>query len=234
MTAPSDGSRARVGDGGWRVSHALAAFGAGVLASVPAYLLIRSGGVTVFESFAVVGGAQTLVTIGVVSWLARAPSRRLPGLRPRLSDVGWLFVGAGLVLALSWATYVVIQSLFGGDAPVQSVVQSVGEAEGPAARLAVVAVSVLLAPISEELVFRGVLLSAVGRRLSARWAAAVTGALFALTHLALDFDSRTAVPALFVMGWVLAAAVQRNGRLAPAVAAHMGFNLVGVLALFYL
>ena len=35
------------------------------------------------------------------------------------------------------------------------------------------------------------------------------------------------------MGWVLAAAVQRSGRLGPAVAAHMGFNLVGVLALFY-
>ena len=93
--------------------------------------------------------------------------------------------------------------------------------------------SVLLAPISEELVFRGVLLAAVARRLSARWAAVVTAAAFALTHLALDFDSTTAVPALFVMGWVLAAAVQRSGRLAPAVAAHLGFNLVGVLALFY-
>jgi hypothetical protein len=99
--------------------------------------------------------------------------------------------------------------------------------------VAVVVVSVLLAPVSEELVFRGVLLQAVGRRLSARWAAVVTAAVFALAHLALDFGSATAVPALFVMGWVLAAAVQRHGRLGPAVAAHMGFNLVGVLALFY-
>jgi membrane protease YdiL (CAAX protease family) len=231
VTASQDGGRGEAG--GWRVSHAGAAFGAGLLASVPAYLLIRSGGVTVFESFAVVAGAQTLVAIAVVAWLARAPGRPLPGLRPAVSDLGFVFLGAGLAVVLSWATYVIIQAVFGGDAPVQGVVQSAGEAEGLAARLAVVVVSVLLAPVSEELVFRGVLLSAVRHRLSGRWAAAVNAAAFALTHLALDFEAATAVPALFVMGWVLAAAVQRSGRIAPAVAAHMGFNLVGVLTLFY-
>ena len=35
------------------------------------------------------------------------------------------------------------------------------------------------------------------------------------------------------MGWVLAAAVQRSGRLAPRWPPTLGFNLVGVLALFY-
>jgi membrane protease YdiL (CAAX protease family) len=215
------------------VSHAVAAFGAGVLASVLASLAVWSGGITVFEGFAVVGATQTLVTIGTVALLARAPGRGPLRLHPMLVDFGWLLLGAGLVVGLSWASYVIIQSLFGGDAPVQSVVQSAEEAVGWAARVAVVVVSVVLAPISEELVFRGVLLQAVGRRLSARWAAVVTAAAFALTHLALDFHAATAVPALFIMGWVLAAAVQRSGRLTPAVAAHMGFNLVGVLALFY-
>jgi membrane protease YdiL (CAAX protease family) len=232
-TGEGDGGSHWGGAGLWRVSHAVAAFGAGVVASVAAAAAVWSGGVTVFEGFAVVGATQTLVTIGVVAFLARPPGRQPLGLRPRLPDLGWLLLGAGLVVALSWATYVVIQSVFGGDAPVQSVVQSVGEAEGWAARVAVVVVSVLLAPVSEELVFRGVLLQAVGRRLSVRWAAVVTAAVFALAHFALDFDAATAVPALFVMGWVLAAAVQRSGRLGPAVAAHIGFNLVGVLALFY-
>jgi uncharacterized protein len=231
VTASQDGSRGEAG--GWRVRHAVAAFGAGALASVPAYLAVRSGGVTVFELFAVVSGAQTLVTIAVVVFLGRASGRPLPGLRPAVADLGFLLLGAGLAVALSWATSVVIQAVFGGDAPVQAVVQSAGEAEGLAARLAVVVASVLLAPVSEELVFRGVLLSAVRRGLSARPAGAVTAAAFALTHLALDFEAAPAVPALFVMGWVLAAAVQRSGRLAPAVAAHMGFNLVAVLALFY-
>ena len=157
----------------------------------------------------------------------------LPGLRPALVDVGWLLAGAGLVMALSWATYLFVEAVLGGDAPVQGVVQTADEAAGAAARLAVLVVSVGLAPISEELVFRGVLLSAVSRRLAPGWAAVITAAAFALTHLALDFESATAVPALFVMGWVLALAVQRTGRLGPAVAAHVGFNLVGVLALFY-
>ena len=219
--------------GGWQVSHAVAAFGAGVLASVAAAAAVWSGGVTVFEAFAVVGATQTLVTIAVIAWLARAPGRRPLGVRPAVADLRFVFLGAGLAVALSWATYVVIQAVFGGDTPVQGVVQSAGDAEGPAARWAVVVVSIVLAPVSEELVFRGALLAAVRRWLSARWAAVVTAAVFALTHLALDFEAATAVPALFVMGWVLAAVVQRGGRLAPAVAAHMGFNLVGVLALFY-
>ena len=59
----------------------------------------------------------------------------------------------------------------------------------------------------------------------------VTAAAFALTHLALDPDAAVAVPALFVMGVVLAALVQRRGRLGPAVVTHVGFNLLGVVGL---
>jgi len=76
-----------------------------------------------------------------------------------------------------------------------------------------------------------VLLRALGRRLSAGLAALVSAAAFALAHLVLDFQSWVAVPALFVVGLVLAVVVQRWGRLAPAVAAHIGFNLVGVIGL---
>jgi membrane protease YdiL (CAAX protease family) len=55
--------------------------------------------------------------------------------------------------------------------------------------------------------------------------------VFALAHLALDFDAAAAVPALFVAGLVLAEVTRRRNRLGPAVLTHVGFNLVGVLAL---
>ena len=231
MTAPRDGRIAPPDDGGWRISHAVLAFGTGVLASVAAYLLVHPGGVTVFESFAVVGGAQSLATIGVIAWLARSAGR--PSLRPRpaWSDAAFLLLGAALALAVSWLTYLVVVQVFGGEMPAQAVVQIADEAEGWPAIVAVVVVAVLLAPPAEELVFRGVLLRALGRRLSAGLAALVSAAAFALAHLVLDFQSWTAVPALFVVGLVLAVVVQRWGRLAPAVAAHIGFNLVGVIGL---
>ena len=231
MTAPHDGRIAPPGNGEWLISHAVLAFGTGVLASVAAYLLVQRGGVTVFESFAVVGGAQSLATIGVIAWLGRRAGR--PSLRPRpaWSDAAYLLLGASLALAVSWLTYLVVVQVFGGEIPAQAVVQIADEAEGRPAMVAVVVVAVLLAPLAEELVFRGALLRALGRRLSVGPAALVSAAAFALAHLVLDFQSAVAAPALFVVGLVLAAVVQRRGRLAPAVAAHMGFNLVGVLGL---
>jgi len=213
------------------VSHAAVAFGAGVLASVAAAAAVWSGGVTVFEAFAVVGATQTLVTIGAVAWLARAPGREPLGLLPAAFDAAFVFVGAALAVAVSLVTYAVVQWVFGGEVPVQGVVEVADDARGAAAQVAVVVVTVLLAPIAEELVFRGVLLRALQHRFSARTTRLITAAAFVLTHLALDPDAAVAVPALFVMGVVLAAVVQRRGRLSPAVFAHVGFNLVGVVAL---
>jgi len=231
VTASGDEASDRGGAGRWRVSHAVAAFGAGVLAAVAASAAVWSGGVSVFEAFAVVGATQTLVTIAAVSWFARTPGREPLGLRPAASDAAFLFIGAALAVAVSWVTYLVVQVVFGGEAPVQSVVLVADEARGTAARVAVVVVTVLLAPVAEEIVFRGVLLRALQHRFSARVTFFTTAAAFGLAHLALDPDAAVAVPALFVMGLVLAAQVQRRGRLSPAVFTHMGFNLLGVVAL---
>lgn len=231
MTVTSGGGVGGRESGNWQVSHAVAAFGVGVLASLVGAAAVLRGGLSVFESFAVVGGLQTLGTIATVLALGR---RREPlGLRPRRIDGAFLLLGVVLAVGLSWATYLVSQWFFDGDVPVQGVVQVAEGAEGWPARVAVVVVSVILAPLAEELVFRGVLLRALARRLAPRPVALLTAAAFALTHLLLDFNAAPAVPALFVVGVVLAVVAQRYGRLGPAVMGHLGFNLVGVLALLY-
>ncbi len=90
----------------------------------------------------------------------------------------------------------------------------------------------LLQTSSEELLFRGVLLSALLRRMRAARAVAVSAVLFALVHLP---DLRWlwyAVPNLALLGAALAWLRLRSGSLWPAVIAHACNNLLAMLAMF--
>ncbi|HEY7071487.1 MAG TPA: type II CAAX endopeptidase family protein, partial [Acidimicrobiales bacterium] len=80
------------------------------------------------------------------------------------------------------------------------------------------------APIIEELFYRGLLLRALERRFSVSWVpVAISAVLFAASHFEpLQF------PALALLGAILAVLVQRTGRLGPAIATHMVFNLTTV------
>jgi hypothetical protein len=84
----------------------------------------------------------------------------------------------------------------------------------------------LLAPLCEELAFRGHLLPLLRARLPAR-AAIVTGALaFAAMH----FDP-VRLASVFLLGCVFGWLAWRSGSLWPAVAAHVGNNGVAALLL---
>jgi membrane protease YdiL (CAAX protease family) len=217
----------------WKVRHAVAALAAGLAGSVLAALAVAAGGITSFEAFAVVGPAQSLAIIGVVAWLARVPppGREPLGLRFVPVDAWGLLAGAGLQIALSLALSWVVVIFFGGEAPVQEVVRVADEAAGPGTRVAVVVTAVLIVPLAEELVFRGVLLRALARRFAGWVTVTASAAAFAAVHL-LDPNAVLAVPALFVMGLVLGRRVLVSGRLGGAVAVHAGFNLLSVLFLF--
>lgn len=217
----------------WKVAHAVVAFASGIGASLLAAVAVAPGGITSFETFAVVGPAQALATLAAVALLRRfsLPEREGLGLRFAPADAWGLLVGAGLQIALSLALSLVVEVFFGGEAPVQEVVQVVDEAVGPGTRVAVAVTAVLLAPLAEELVFRGILLRALARRYPSWVAALGSAAAFALVHL-LDPNAGLAVPALFVMGLVLARQVLSSGRLGGAVVTHASFNLLSVLLLF--
>ncbi|MBP1633277.1 MAG: abortive infection protein [Acidobacteria bacterium] len=218
----------------WTVGHAVAAFAAGIGASLLAALAVAPGGITSFETFAVIGPAQALVSITVVAVLGRFPPPGREGLGLRFAPVDGLAVllGSALQFGLSLLLSLVVVVFLGGEAPVQEVVQIVDEAADPGTRAAVVITAVVLAPLAEELVFRGVLLRALARRYPGWPAAFGSAAAFALAHL-LDANAGLAVPAFLVMGLVLARLVQASGRLGGAVATHAGFNLLSVLLLFF-
>lgn len=95
------------------------------------------------------------------------------------------------------------------------------------ASLAMLLVSaVVVAPVLEEVLFRGLvqtaLLEAGGR--GRRWAVIfVAASWFALVHVGQPWQ---ALPPLFVLGIVLGWVYERTGSLAPCVIVHAGFNAV--------
>ncbi|HUP74446.1 MAG TPA: type II CAAX endopeptidase family protein [Acidimicrobiales bacterium] len=89
-----------------------------------------------------------------------------------------------------------------------------------------VLLTVVGAPIVEELFFRGLLLRALERRLRAPMAIGVSSVLFGLVHFQpLQFL------ALVIFGAIAGILAHRAQRLGPAIWAHIGFNATTVVAL---
>jgi len=85
-----------------------------------------------------------------------------------------------------------------------------------------------VAPVVEELFYRGLLLRSLERSLP-RAAALVTSALiFGAVH----FELRL-LPGLFIAGLVFGWLVQRSGRLGPGIFAHIGFNSVTIITMAF-
>jgi len=85
--------------------------------------------------------------------------------------------------------------------------------------------AVVLGPLAEELLYRGVLLPWLERFLSSRTALAISGAIFAAQHLAYG----PGIAAVFVTGLVLGWARQRTGGLAAPLFIHTAYNGVAAL-----
>jgi hypothetical protein len=83
------------------------------------------------------------------------------------------------------------------------------------------------APLVEELVYRGLLQGAFANRVSQVPAWLAASAWFAIIHF-----RPIEYPGLFVAGLVFGACVLLTGRLGPAVMAHLGFNVAGLVIAF--
>jgi membrane protease YdiL (CAAX protease family) len=84
---------------------------------------------------------------------------------------------------------------------------------------------VVVAPIVEELFYRGLLLQALLERMPRKAATVVAAFLFGLVHFRL-----LQFPGLFAFGLVAAMLMERTNRLGPSVLAHMGFNAASLVS----
>ncbi|MFL6205617.1 MAG: CPBP family intramembrane glutamic endopeptidase [Acidimicrobiales bacterium] len=100
-------------------------------------------------------------------------------------------------------------------------------ANGPLDVFLLVLIVGVMAPVFEEIFYRGLLQrSLLKRGLPPVAAIGITAVLFAATHFQL-----LQLPGLFVAGAVFGTLAYRADRLGPAIAAHLTFNMVTVIAL---
>ncbi len=88
-------------------------------------------------------------------------------------------------------------------------------------KVAIVVSTVVLAPLCEELLFRGLLQSMLRRWASPAVTIAISATLFGLVHVA---DQPQNTPSLIALGIALGIAYERSGRLWTSIGIHALFN----------
>jgi membrane protease YdiL (CAAX protease family) len=153
---------------------------------------------------------------------------RPPGNRWSVA-VGWLLGGVGLQLLIIPFLQVLVE--VHGKVESQEVVEQFEEARGATLVLFAVLV-VTVAPLAEELLFRGALLRGLMRRTTPAWAAFGSSIAFAAVHplTSPSIGSVIAVPGLFVLGMVSAGLAIRTGTLSASILLHAGFNLLTAIS----
>lgn len=152
------------------------------------------------------------------------------GITARPADVIGVGIGVIAQLAVVPAVYAPLRTIwpdtFDDEALSETATDLVDRADG--ALLALLFVLVVAgAPLFEELLYRGFLQRPLLDRFPTPVVLVAVAAVFALVHF-----RPVEYPGLFVAGLVFGLCAWWTGRLGTAVAAHVGFNLVGlVLAL---
>ena len=166
-----------------------------------------------------------VVGTGALTWREMGFSRSIAG---AIEDLGWGAIFAGPVILATLVVQIILVSIFGVTP--EGPLTPTGEPVGLVANLITAA---LVAPIGEEIIFRGVATTAWVRSLGVRQGI-VRGALFfAIAHiltttatsasngLALAIVAFAArVPVALVLGWVFV----RRGSIYASIGLHAAFN----------
>jgi membrane protease YdiL (CAAX protease family) len=170
-----------------------------------------------------------LLSLGFLRWRGVALRPTVGSVRPLGRLVG-LGVGLGLA-AIVGSTLVVslLVTLTGSDAAPDQVLTG-GIADTPLQLLLAVLAAVVLAPLAEELLFRGLLHRGLRRRFALVPATAVSSILFALVHVEVVLSQPLALAGLTLVGAVLAIAYERTGSLVVPVVIHAVHNAVTIVA----
>jgi membrane protease YdiL (CAAX protease family) len=147
------------------------------------------------------------------------------GLRARLVDAWGVLGGLALQVSLI-VVYLPIFELFDVDSDRldDAARELTDRASGVTGAVLLILIAVVGAPLAEEVFYRGFFQPGVERALPGWAAIAVTSVVFAASHFQL-----LPFPGLLVFGVVAGILTYRTGRLGPAIALHIGFNLTTVI-----
>ena len=148
------------------------------------------------------------------------------GARVTPSDVPLgIALGVCTQLAVLPLLYWPILRVVDGD-PSEAAEELIALVDTPLEWTALIVSVVVIAPLVEEVFYRGLFLRAVQARLGPIPAALITSAVFAVVHRQL-----LPLPGLFVFGLIAAALALYSGRLGPSWALHVGFNATTLVVL---
>lgn len=149
------------------------------------------------------------------------------GIAVKPIDVAAAIAGVVTQIALVPLVYLPLEELwpdtFNNSALSENAEDLVARASGIGVVLLVVMVCIG-APVIEELVYRGLMQRSLVGRTGPAVGLVAGAAFFALIHF-----RPVEYPGLFVAGLVFGAAALATGRLGPAVFAHVGFNVTGLI-----
>lgn len=185
-------------------------------------------------TFAAVGamGIAIYIALCVAGWIFAIKRRgaRLwdAGFRPVTGMTMLKMVPVTVVMMVVTGIVISITSLLFGDVPTAQD-QVVGGAETISLRdfVWLFVLGAIAAPIAEEFLFRGLLYPLLRNRYSVRAAVGVSAFAFAFVHFLPPL-----IPALLVMGIILAILVERFQSLYPAMLVHALNNTVALLVLY--
>ena len=164
-----------------------------------------------------------LITLGL-AWLLVTRAGKYPFLR----TLGWewdprftFWRSAGLAVALLLVGTGIIWLTGNPENALQRLIQS-----SRAAALATAFAATFTAPLVEEIVFRGILYSALRRLVGAAAAVAFVLVLFAAIHVPQYWPSYGVIGTILLLSFVLTAIRAHTGKLLPCFVVHLIFNSI--------
>jgi membrane protease YdiL (CAAX protease family) len=160
------------------------------------------------------------------------------GLQVEPSDGIYLFAGVALQFVIVLA-FTPIAEWIGAEESTQALAEQIPDLQGAVVQALLVLSVALVAPVTEEMMFRGLLPNVLGRWMGEGLSFTAAALVFAFFHLLgvsgenLVQSLMLLVPQLFIVGLVLGWQTRRRRRLGVAIFIHSGFNLVAVLALLF-
>ncbi len=152
--------------------------------------------------------------------------RRDFGFTVRVNRLWALLAGIATTLALGVIVTPLVNLVHGEK---ENVVHDLAQSQG-AKRVVFLLTAAIVAPVIEELLFRGLLLRSLRRRFSPAVAIIGSSLLFSVAHLVggVTLGTVAVVPALFALGAISGIAAVWTGDLSVSIPLHMGFNLLTV------
>lgn len=170
-------------------------------------------------------GVGLAIFVGLRAWHGRESVREVLRVRPVPLPVIGLALIAGLALQFPLAEIGnLMEEIRPTPIDVQLARQRLITPSGAWSALAIVLAVVVVAPATEELLFRGMILRGLRERHGAAFAVGLSALLFGLMHV----DPNAVVYAT-IAGLVLGAVALRTGSTMTAIAMHAGVNAVPVL-----